>query len=147
MALTTAVLEGMLAHFLTQRLPWFQDGRTWSMVSLGREVRYWMDYILGKDRRLFSNVSTWEPRKNSDHYMILGCIRTATLREHTKYLGRRTRLTLQPPTTPPMEDKHFVTLCWVIPKPRLVRLIKMHGSHRKCGYPSRVSMRQDPAHD
>ena len=81
------------------------------MVSLGREVRYWMDYILGKDRRLFSNVSTWEARKNSDHYMILGCVRTATLREHTKYLGRRTRLTLQPPTPPPMEDKHFVTLC------------------------------------
>ena len=70
------------------------------MVRLGREVRYRMDYILGTDRRLFRNVSVRDPSQNSDYYMISGCLHSATLRKHTKYLGRRTRLPLRPPTTP-----------------------------------------------
>ena len=55
-ALTAAGLEDMLAHFLPQRFPCCQDGRTWSIVRLGREVQSHIEYILGEDRRLFRNV-------------------------------------------------------------------------------------------
>ena len=57
-------LEDMLAHFLPRRRSWCRDGRTWSMIREGREVRYRTDYILGTDRRLFGNVSVWDPRHN-----------------------------------------------------------------------------------
>ena len=38
------------------------------------------DYILGTDRRLFGNVSVRDPRHNSDHYLVLGCLRSASLK-------------------------------------------------------------------
>ena len=57
------------------------------MIREGREVRSWTDYILGKDRRLFGNVSVRDPRYNSDHYMVLGCLHSAPLRDHDRYLG------------------------------------------------------------
>ena len=34
--LTMEGLEDILVHFLPLQRPWFQDGRTWSMVWLGR---------------------------------------------------------------------------------------------------------------
>ena len=46
-----------------------------------------MDYILGTDLRLFWNMSIRETMHNSYHYMVLGCLRIAPLREHAKYLG------------------------------------------------------------
>ena len=55
-ALATEGLRDMLAHFLLLRRLWCQDGRTWSIIRAGREVRFWTDYILGTDRRLFWNV-------------------------------------------------------------------------------------------
>ena len=45
------------------------------------------DYILGMDRRLFRNVFVQDPRHNSDHYMVLGCLPSASLKEHNRYLG------------------------------------------------------------
>ena len=57
------------------------------MIREGREVRSRTDYILGIDRRLFWNVSVRDPMHNSDHYIVLGCLRSAPLREHAKYLG------------------------------------------------------------
>ena len=92
--------EDMSAHFLPSRRSWFRDGRMWSMIREGREVRSWTDYILGTDLRLFGNVSVRDPRHNSDHYMVLGCLHSATLREHTRYLRRRKRLPFRPPTAP-----------------------------------------------
>ena len=85
MAATMAMegLEDMLAQFLLRRRPWCRDGRTWSMLQKGREVRSRTDYILGTDRRLFGNVSVRDPRHNSDHYMVLGCLHSASLTEHT----------------------------------------------------------------
>ena len=80
------------------------------MVWMGREVWYRTDYILGADRRLFVHVSVWDPRHNSDHYMILGCLHSATLRKHTKYLGRSTWIPLRPLTTPTREDGLFAAL-------------------------------------
>ena len=38
-ALPMEGLEYMLAHFLLQWRTWFRDGRTWSMIREGREVR------------------------------------------------------------------------------------------------------------
>ena len=58
------------------------------MVRIGREVRSRTDYILGTDHRLFWNVSARYPRHNSDHYLVLGCLRSAPLGEHSEYLGR-----------------------------------------------------------
>ena len=82
--LATAELEDTLAHLLTKRLLWCQDGRTWSMVWLGREVWSRMDYILGKDRCLFKNVAVQDPRHKLDHYLVLGCLHRTPLREHIK---------------------------------------------------------------
>ena len=61
-ALTTAGLEDISEHFLPRRCPWCRDGRMWSMVWAGRDVRSRTDYILGTDRRLFWNVSVRDPR-------------------------------------------------------------------------------------
>ena len=54
------------------------------MQQKGREVRSRTDYILGTDRRLFGNVSIQDPRQNSDHYMVLGFLHSASLTEHTR---------------------------------------------------------------
>ena len=82
-ALATEGLKYMLAHFLLHWRSWFRDGRTWSMIQAGREVRYRTGYTLGTDRRLFWNVFVRDPRHNSDHYMVLGCLRSAPLSEHS----------------------------------------------------------------
>ena len=42
------------------------------MVREGEIVRSQTDYILGKDRRIFWNVSVRDPRHNTDHYIVLG---------------------------------------------------------------------------
>ena len=88
-ALATEGLEYMLAHFLPRRRPWCWAGRTWSILREGREVRSWTDYILETDRRLFGNVSVQDPRHNSDHYLVLSYLHSASLKEHTCYLGGR----------------------------------------------------------
>ena len=67
------------------------------MVIQRREVRSQMDYILGSNRRIFQNVAVWDPRNNSEHYMVMGCLLYAYLGRHSNYLGRRTRL--PPPST------------------------------------------------
>ena len=88
------------------------------MVWAGREVRSRTDYILGTDRCLFKNVSVRYPLHNSDHYLVLGCLCSAPLREHTEYLGWHTWLSLWHPTTPTREDKLFAVLRRSIPKPK-----------------------------
>ena len=50
------------------------------MIREGWEVRSRTDYILGTYRRLFGNVSVRDPRHNSDHYMVLGFLHSASLR-------------------------------------------------------------------
>ena len=84
LALATEGLEDMLAHFLLQRRSWHRDGRTWSMIMEGRDVRSRTDYILGTDHHLFGNVSIRDPMHNSDHYMVLGCLHSASLKEHAR---------------------------------------------------------------
>ena len=72
--------------------------------------------ILGTERRLFRNMSIWDPMQNSDHYLILGCLHSTTLREHRKYLGRTMRTPLRPLTTPTRKDGLFAALHQAIPK-------------------------------
>ena len=50
--------------------------------------------ILGSNRWNFQNVAVRYPRHNSDHFVVMGCLRGASLREHLRYLGRRTCLPL-----------------------------------------------------
>ena len=97
-AMATEGLEDMLAHLLPRRRSWCRDGRTWSMIWEGREVPSRTDYILGTDLRLFGNVSVQDPRNNSDHYMVLGCLHRSPLREYDRYIGWQKRLPLLPPT-------------------------------------------------
>ena len=80
------------------------------MIREGRGVRSWTDYIMGMDHRLFGNVSIRDPRHNSYHYMVLGCLHSTSLREHARYLGGRKRPPLQPPTSPTRKDRIFASL-------------------------------------
>ena len=66
------------------------------MISEGREVRFRTDYSLGTDCRLFGNVSVRDPRHNSDHYLVLGCLYSSSLKEHVRYLGGYKKPPLRP---------------------------------------------------
>ena len=55
----TEGLKGTMEHLLPRKIPWTGDGRTWTMIHCGQEVRSRTDYILGKDRRMFQNVDAW----------------------------------------------------------------------------------------
>ena len=86
-ALVIAALEDMAFHFLLRHIPWVWDGRTWSMLQKGREVQSHMDYLLGTYHHIFRNVSNQNPRHNTDHYAVLGCLHGSAQREHQCYLG------------------------------------------------------------
>ena len=77
------------------------------------------DYIMGTDRRLFGNVSIRDPRQNSDHYLVLGFLHSASLKKHMRYLGGRKKLPLQLPTDPTREDDIFAALRRVVPTARV----------------------------
>ena len=117
-ALAAEGLKDMLAHFLPRRRSWCRDRTTWSMIPAGREVRSRTDCILGTDHHLFWNVSVRDPRHNLDHYMVLGCLRSAPLRDHSRYLRGCKRLPLRPPNAPTREDRIFAALRSAIPKPQ-----------------------------
>ena len=50
--------------------------------------------------------------------MVLGCLHSAYLREHTRYLGGRKRLPLCPPTAPTRKDRIFAALRRDVINPR-----------------------------
>ena len=56
------------------------------MVREGKMVRSRMDYILGTDRSIFRNVSVWDPQYNTNHFLVVGCLRSAPEREHARYI-------------------------------------------------------------
>ena len=76
-AMTAAGVEDMTAHFLPRRRRWGRERRTWSMVREGKVVRSRTDYLLGTDQSLFRNVSVRDPRHNTDHFMVVVCLRSA----------------------------------------------------------------------
>ena len=114
--MATELMEDMSAHLLPQQFSWFRDGRTWSMIQEEKEVRSQTDYILGVDLRLFGNVSIRYPRHIPDPDIDLGCIYSASLRNHARYLEGSKRLPLCPPITPTREDRIFAALRRAVPK-------------------------------
>ena len=115
-ALATGGMEDMAPHFLQQRRRWYRDRRTWSMIRKGREAMSRTDYILGTDRRLIRNVSVRDPRHNSDHYMVMGCLPSASLTKHKRCLRGRKKLPLRQPTKQTREDNAFAALQRAFPK-------------------------------
>ena len=87
------------------------------MVWEGKVVRSRTDYILGIEQSLFQNVSTRDPQHNTDHFMVVGCLRSAPAREYAKYLTGKKKLLLQPQTQPMREDRIFAALRRAVPKP------------------------------
>ena len=104
------------------------------------------DYILGTDRRLFKNVSVRDPRHNSDHYMVLGCLPNAPLSETKRYLGGRKRWKVRPPTEPSRPDTLFAALRRAVPrsKPREARKNAWISAETWRLIDERVSTRWDP---
>ena len=88
------------------------------MIREGMEVRSRTDYNLGTDCHLFANVSVQDPRHNSDHYMVLGCVHSASLREKARYLGGSKRPPLRPSNEPTREYIIFADLWRAVPKSR-----------------------------
>ena len=79
-------------------------------------IRSRTDYLLGTDRSLSRNVAVRDPRHNSDHYMVVGHLRSKTAREHARYIKGRRKMPLQPPKDPTREDELFVDLRRAVPK-------------------------------
>ena len=116
------------------------------MLRKGREVRSRTDYILGTDCHLFGNVFIRDLRHNLDHYMVLGCLTSASLTEHKRYLGGRKRWQVRPPTKPTQVDKLFSALRGAVPKAqrRAARRNMWKSEETWRLINKRVSVRQDP---
>ena len=99
-ALTEAGVEDMTVHFLLSKRPRGRERRTWIMVREGRVIRSRTDYLIGTDRSLLRNVAVRDPRHNSDHYMVVGHLRSETAREHARYIKGRRNMPLKPPKEP-----------------------------------------------
>ena len=87
------------------------------MFREGEVVRSRTDYILGTDHRLFWKVSVWDLRHNTNHYMVLGCLRSSPEREHAGYLSGRKKLPLRPLAAPTREEGIFAALRRAVPRP------------------------------
>ena len=81
--MATLIPEYMKTHLLLRCKDWARYKRKRIMLRIGREVQSWTDYLLGTDHHLFQNVYVRYPRKNSDHFMVLGCLCGADHREHS----------------------------------------------------------------
>ena len=116
------------------------------MLRKVKEVRSRTDYILGTDRRLFRNVAVRDPRHNSDHYMVLGCLPSAPLIEHKRYLGGRKRWPVRPPGEPTRTDQLFAALRRAVLKAQLREARRNAWISEKTWrlINERVSARRDP---
>ena len=117
------------------------------MVQAGREVRSQTDYILGTDFCLFRNVTVRDPWRNSDHYLVLGCLHSPPLMGILRVLGRSKQLPLRPPTTQTREDGFFADLHRTVlnPKTREARKKVWISEATWRIVDKRVSARQDLA--
>jgi hypothetical protein len=95
-------LEDLLLHFRQRR--GFRHGKTWMQHRDGQTVRARCDYLLGTDRRMFSNVAIRDPRLfTSDHLMVQGSLLLhSSRRQSLAYVRARKRFPLQPPIGGPM---------------------------------------------
>ena len=118
-AVATPGLDDIAGRFFLRQRTSCQDQRTCAKVRQGRVVRSRTDYILGSDRWIFQNVAARDPRHNSNHFMVVRCLSGASPREHSCYLGCRTRLPLRLPGRHmrTREDKLFAELRSAVSKP------------------------------
>ena len=74
---------------------------------------------MGSDHQIIQNVAVWDPRHNSDHFMVVGSLSVASPRERSNYLGIRTHLPMCPPVrqTRTRADELFGELRHTVPKP------------------------------
>ena len=72
--LSAVGLNEISGNFLPQCTSWFRDGRKWSMISRGQELRSRTNYIMGNCFHLLQNVAVQDTRHNIDHYLVLGCL-------------------------------------------------------------------------
>ena len=86
------------------------------MRRKGQVVRSQTDYILGTDRRLFKNVAVQDPRHNTDHYMVLGCLPGAPMEATRRYQGGRKRWPVRPPVKLTRTDELFAALRRAVPR-------------------------------
>ena len=86
-AVALAGLHDMHHHFRQGRL----GGSTWHQIREGDLVRSRPDYVLSRDRRLFTKVAIRRPRHfDSDHRLIRATLTSNPLGENKAYLrGRR----------------------------------------------------------
>ena len=96
-SIMTSGLEYMSVHFLMCRKYWAQEGRTWFVCHLGRELWSRTYYILGTDSRMLRNISFLVPQHKSDHFMVLGCLHGTSQLNRASYLGRCWQFPLSPP--------------------------------------------------
>ena len=115
-AMETEILEDMTEQLFSCKLPWAQDGQTWSMFCCVQYVSYQTYCILGTDHRMFQNVAIRYPRHKTDHCMVLGCLSGMNMTEHQCYLGLRKRLPIYPPKRLFHKDKLFNYLRQAVPK-------------------------------
>ena len=64
-------------------------------------------------------MSIRDLRHNTDHYMVLGCLRSAPEREHARYLLGCKKMPLRPPAEPTREDGIFAALRRAVTKPHM----------------------------
>ena len=102
--------------------------------------------FLYSPKRLFKNVAVRDPRHNTDHYMVLGCLTSAPLLATKRYLGGRKRWPVRPPTEPSRTDTLFAALRRAVPKPapREARQNAWISAETWRLIDERVSTRQDP---
>ena len=116
--LATYGFEDLLLQFRQRR--GYRHGHTWKQHRDGTMVCSRCDYILGLDRRMFSNVCLKDPRLfTSDHLLVLGVLPASPARDHGRYLRSRRRFPLRPPQWGPQTraDALFQSLTDAIPAP------------------------------
>ena len=100
----------MIGNFLPRRKPWLRDGRMLSMLYGGKEVRSQTSYILGTYRPLLQNVVVRGVYHNTDHYLVLSCLRKSAPDAHSCYLREQTRFPIKPTMTLGGVDRLFLEL-------------------------------------
>ena len=136
----------MAQHFMPRGRRWCRDQRTWDMKRQGQVVRYRTEYILGTDRRLFKNVAVRDPRHNTDHYMVLGCVPGAPLATTRQCQGGQRRWLVPPPAAPSRTDTLFAALRRAVTKtgPREARRNAWISAETWRLVDERVATRRDP---
>ena len=89
------------------------------MVHEGKVVRSQTDYFLGTHRSLFRNVSVGDPRHNTNHFIVVGCLHSSPEWYHTPYIMGRRNMPLRTPTEPTREGGILAALWRAVPKPHV----------------------------